>query len=108
MSCLQDSENKKFTKYYEFEEKRLDDTCDGEPSEDSMLEKLLLKLKLSIPAFQKESKLETTTVDIIEHAILYIRKLWKILEDDSIKKKDDPALIFSPTQRLNFSYLTVQ
>ena len=84
-------------------------SCASAIPEDVTLQKLLTKLKLSLPALKKQPTSELTTVDIIEHTILYIRELWKILEEnDPSPGIEDTASVLSPTKHLKFSYLAVQ
>jgi len=81
----------------------------SESSEDIMLQSLLTKLKHSLPALQKQPTSELTTIDIIEHTILYIRELCRILEENEPSTGIKPTTpVFSPTKQIKFSYLAVQ
>ena len=75
-------------------------------TEEKLLESLLTKLKLTLPALKESSK-SLTTIDIIEHAILYIRQLWSMLEDNGYPNDSNLENKFSPSNKLGISFLTV-
>ena len=48
--------------------------------EEVLLEQLLTQLQRILPSLRSASRSTLTTVEILEHAILYIRELWQTLD----------------------------
>lgn len=73
-------------------------------AEEKMLQCLLLKLQLTLPAL-KDSNKSLTTVDIIEHAISYIRQLWKMLEENEDTNEATIKNSLLPSNKCTISFL---